>query len=339
MKKFLFMIALMMGVVSANAQIATQNSNALDNIGIGATIGLSTPLDGPMFPVNTFFGLKGTKDFTPYFGVQLEALATLGDNHFGDFKTAFKATEIGANAVFNVFNIFGGYKGTPRWFEMNTVTGLGWVHYTDVKTNFLAAKTGLDLVFNIGKQKAHSIVVTPAIFWNLTRNGGVKFNSGAAQFTLAASYIYHFKTSNGTHHFKTWDIGAMNDEINYLKGELDECQRKQPVVLERVVEVPGDGSTIVKFQNDFWLVTFETAKAELSTEAKFILNQIGNDAIVDVIGTASEDGTPEFNQRISEERAAKVADYLAKRGVRVNSWKGIGVDPLTGRAAVVKTLQ
>ena len=51
-------------------------------------------------------------------------------------------------------------------------------------------------------------------------------------------------------------------------------------------------------------------------------------------------GNPEFNQKISEERAAKVADYLTNQcGVKVNSWKGIGVDPLTGRAAVVKTLQ
>lgn len=336
MKKFLFMIALFMGVVSANAQIATQNSYALDNIGIGATIGLSTPLNGPMFPVNTFVGLKGTKDFTPYFGVQLEALATLGDNHFADLKTAFKATHIGANAVFNVFNIFGGYNGTPRWFELNTVTGLGWLHYADVKTDYLDAKTGLDLVFNIGKKKAHSIVVTPAIYWNLTQRGGIKFNSDEAQFTIAASYVYHFKTSNGTHHFKTWDIGALNDEINYLRGALDECQRKEPVVVEKIV----DNTTIIKTANDFWLVSFETAKSELSTEAKYILNQIGNDAIVDVIGTASEDGTPEFNQKISEERAAKVADYLTNQcGVKVNSWKGIGVDPLTGRAAVVKTLQ
>jgi len=337
MKKFLFMIALMVGVVSADAQIATQNSNALDNIGIGATFGVATPLNGPMFPINTIIGIKGTKDFTPYFGVQLEADAVLDDNHFGDIKTAFTATNIGANAVFNIFNIFGGYPGKPRIFEMNTVTGLGWLHHCSPTRNFLDAKTGLDLVFNIGKKKAHSIVLTPAIYWNLTGtgNGNIKFNSDRAQFTIAASYIYHFKTSNGTHHFKTWDIGAMNDEINYLKGQLDECQRKQPSVVERVVE----NTTVVTTSNDFWLVTFETAKADLSTEAKYILNQIGNDAIVDVVGTASEDGTAEFNQKISEERAAKVADYLTNRGVKVNSWKGVGVNPLTGRAAVVKTLQ
>lgn len=341
MKKFILMFALMVSaVMGANAQVATENSNALDNIAIGGTIGLSTPLNGPMFPLNTFVGIEGTKDFTPFFGVQLEALTTMGDNHFGDFKTAFKATNIGLNAVFNAFNMFGGYKGTPRVFEMNTVTGLGWLHYSDAKTDYLDAKTGLDLVFNIGKKRAHSIVVTPAIYWNLTRNGNIKFNSDAAQFAIAATYRYHFKNSNGTHSFRTWDIGAMNDEINYLKGALDECHGKQPVVVERIVEVQGDNTAIIKTANDFWLVSFETAKSELSTEAKYILNQIGNDAIVDVVGTASEDGTAEFNQKISEERAAKVADYLTNvRGVKVNSWKGIGVNPLTGRAAVVKTLQ
>jgi hypothetical protein len=341
MKKFLFMIALMVGVVSADAQIATQNSNALDNIGIGATFGVATPLNGPMFPINTFIGIKGTKDFTPYFGVQLEADAVLGDNHFGDIKTAFTATNIGANAVFNIFNIFGGYPGKPRIFEMNTVTGLGWLHYCSPNRNFLDAKTGLDLAFNIGKKRAHTIVVTPAIYWNLTGtgNGNIKFNSDRVQFTIAASYIYHFKTSNGTHSFKTYDIGAMISEIDRLNGALSECESRQPQVVERVVEIPGDNTTIIKTANDFWLVTFETAKADLSTEAKYILNQIGNDAIVDVVGTASEDGTAEFNQKISEERAAKVADYLTNRGVKVNSWKGVGVNPLTGRAAVVKTLQ
>lgn len=336
MKKFILMFALMVSaVMGANAQIATENSNALDNIAIGGTVGLSTPLNGPMFPVNTFVGVQGTKDFTPFFGVQLEALATMGDNHFADLKTAFKATNIGLNAVFNVFNVFGGYKGTPRTFELNTVTGLGWLHYADVSRNFLDAKTGLDLVFNIGKKKAHSIVVTPAIYWNLTHAGSIHFNSDEAQFAVAASYRYHFKNSNGTHSFKTWDIGAMNDEINYLRGALDECQRTQPVIVEKKTNTVINNTVTVT--NGEWTVEFEQGKSELSEAAKGILDSIGQDIIVDVIGTASPEGTPEFNQMISEKRAAVVADYLTQRGVRVNSWKGIGVQ--LNRLAIVKTLQ
>ena len=79
------MFALMMGIVSANAQIATQNSYTLDNVSFGVTGGLTTPLDfDSMFPLNTNVGLKVQKDFTPVFGVQAEGLFFLNDNHFAD---------------------------------------------------------------------------------------------------------------------------------------------------------------------------------------------------------------------------------------------------------------
>lgn len=340
MKKLILMLALFSAVLSANAQIATQNSNALDNISVGVTAGVSTPLDfNSVFPLNTNVGLKLQKDFTPAFGVQLEGLAVLNDNHFTDLKTAVKATNVGANALFNLSNIFLGYKGRPRAFEVSTVTGIGWLHTWNTSANYLSAKTGLDLAFNLGKKKATSIVLTPAVYWNLNRIGHIHFDKNNAQLALNLSLIYHFKTSNGTHSFKTYDVGAMIAEIDRLNGALAECESREPKVIEKIVEVPVDKPVVVKSINDVWFVTFATGSSTLSTEAKYILNQIGNDIIVDVIGTASPDGSAAFNQRLSEMRAAKVKDYLEKRGVKVNSAEGRGVNPETGRAAIVKTLQ
>ena len=63
MRKFILTMALILGIgVSANAQkIATENSNAFDNIGIGLTGGVSTPLDfNSIFPVNPNVGLMIT---------------------------------------------------------------------------------------------------------------------------------------------------------------------------------------------------------------------------------------------------------------------------------------
>lgn len=340
MKKLILMLALFSAVLGANAQIATQNSNALDNISVGVTAGVSTPLDfNSVFPLNTNVGLKLQKDFTPAFGVQLEGLAVLNDNHFTDLKTAVKATNVGANALFNLSNIFLGYKGTPRAFEVSTVTGIGWLHTWNTSANYLSAKTGLDLAFNLGKKKATSIVLTPAVYWNLNKIGHIHFDKNNAQLALNLSLIYHFKTSNGTHSFKTYDVGAMIAEIDRLNGALAECESREPKVIEKVVEVPVTNTVVVKDVNDVWFVTFATGSSTLSTEAKYILNQIGNDIIVDVIGTASPDGSAAFNQRLSEMRAAKVKDYLEKRGVKVNSAEGRGVNPETGRAAIVKTLQ
>lgn len=337
MKKILLMLALFSAVVTANAQIATENSNAFDNVGVGVTAGVSTPLDfNSVFPLNTNVGLKITKDITPVIGFQIEGLAVLNDNHFSDLKTAVKATNVGLNGALNLSNFFWGYKGTPRVFEVSTVAGLGWLHTWNTSENSLTAKTGLDLAFNLGKNKAHSFVLTPAVYWNLHKIDAIQFNKKGAQLALNLSYIYHFKTSNGTHHFKTYDVGAMNNEINYLHGKLDECEKREPKLVERIVE-----KKVAVPTNTEWFVQFAQKSAELTAEAKATLDKIGEDLVVDVIGTSSPEGDAEFNQRLSEKRAAVVADYLTKRGVKVNSWagKGVQIGLATNRLAIVTVAQ
>lgn len=337
MKKIFLMLALFSAVVTANAQNATENSNAFDNVGVGVTAGVSTPLDfNSVSPLNTNVGLKITKDITPVIGFQIEGLAVLNDNHFSDLKTAVKATNVGLNGALNLSNFFWGYKGTPRVFEVSTVAGLGWLHTWNTSENSLTAKTGLDLAFNIGKNKAHSLVLTPAVYWNLHKIDAIQFNKKGAQLALNLSYIYHFKTSNGTHHFKTYDVGAMNNEINYLHGKLDECEKREPKLVERIVE-----KKVAVPTNTEWFVQFAQKSAELTAEAKATLDKIGENLVVDVIGTSSPEGDAEFNQRLSEKRAAVVADYLTKRGVKVNSWagKGVQIGLATNRLAIVTVAQ
>ena len=337
MKKILLMLALFSAVVTANAQIATENSNAFDNVGVGVTAGVSTPLDfNSVFPLNTNVGLKITKDITPVIGFQIEGLVVLNDNHCSDLKTAVKATNVGLNGALNLSNFFWGYKGTPRAFEVSAVAGLGWLHAWNTSENSLTAKTGLDLAFNLGKKKVHSLVLTPAVYWNLHKIDAIQFNKKGAQLALNLSYIYHFKTSNGTHHFKTYDVGAMNNEINYLHGKLDECEKREPKLVERIVE-----KKVAVPTNTEWFVQFAQKSAELTAEAKATLDKIGENLVVDVIGTSSPEGDAEFNQRLSEKRAAVVADYLTKRGVKVNSWAGKGVPNglATNRLAIVTVAQ
>ena len=337
MKKIFLMLALFSAVVTANAQIATENSNAFDNVGAGITAGVSTPLDfNSVFPLNTNVGLKITKDITPVIGFQIEGLAVLNDNHFSDLKTAVKATNVGLNGALNLSNFFWGYKGTPRVFEVSTIAGLGWLHAWNTSENSLTAKTGLDFAFNLGKKKAHSLVLTPAVYWNLHKIDAIQFNKKGAQLALNLSYIYHFKTSNGTHHFKTYDVGAMISEIDRLNGALSECEKREPKLIERIVE-----KKVAVPTNTEWFVQFAQKSVELTAEAKATLDKIGEDLVVDVIGTSSPEGDAEFNQRLSEKRAAVVADYLTKRGVKVNSWvgKGVQIGLATNRLAIVTVAQ
>jgi len=345
MKKFILtlVIAFMM-IFTANAQIATEKSNALDNINIGVTAGVSTPLDfNSIFPLNTNVGVKIGKNFTPVFGIQAEGIAFLNDNHFSDINTTVKATNVGGNLVFNLSNIFGGYNGTPRVFEISTVTGMGWMHSWNTSNNFLTAKTGLDLTFNIGKKKAHSIVITPAVYWNLNKFGDIKFDKRGSQLAVNISYIYHFKTSNGTHHFKTYDVGAMSDEIGRLNGALTECESREPQVIEKIVtaETPDMQQTDAVDNVTDTYVFFAFDSAELDNRAKEELNKLGENGIYDIVAFASNEGGTEYNIALSQRRADAVKAYLENRGCKINSavGKGVAFGLTTGRVAVVTPMR
>ena len=41
----------------------------------------------------------------------------------------------------------------------------------------------------------------------------VVFNKDNAQLSLSAGIVYKFMTSNGTHNFKVWNVGAVNGEL------------------------------------------------------------------------------------------------------------------------------
>lgn len=341
MKKIVLMLTLLLStIVSANAQIATQNSNALDNISVGVTVGAYTPLDfNSIFPLNTTLGLRVQKDFSPKFGLQAEGTAILNDNHFSDLSTTVKATNVGLNSVFNLSNIIWGYKGTPRTFEVSAIGGLGWLHSWNTSDNYLTAKTGLDLALNLGKTKASSIVITPAVYWNLSGSDKIQFCKEHAQLSLSVSYVYHFKNSNGTHSFKTYDIGAMNQTIAELQAEskakdavIKDLENREPKVVEKVE---------TKLANGKWYVLFAQNSAELDSNAKTTLDTVGDNLIVDIIGMASVEGDKAYNQELSQKRADAVASYLTNRGVKVKSQKGIGTafGPVSNRIAIVKVAE
>jgi outer membrane protein OmpA-like peptidoglycan-associated protein len=134
----------------------------------------------------------------------------------------------------------------------------------------------------------------------------------------------------------------MIGEIDRLNGALSECESREPKVIEKIVEAPvtnAETATVVTDNGEKWVVSFANASASLTDEAKFVLNSVGEDAIVDIVATASPSGTKAFNQKLSEKRAKAVANYLTNRGVKVNSAIGKGVDATAGKTAVVTTVQ
>ena len=374
MKKFILTLAIvLMAAVSASAQVATENAKIFFFFFFGIEAGVATPLNfNSVFPVNPTVGVKIGKELTPVFGLEIEGLAVFGDNFYrygvngsiptegafnvhknGSVNTFVKATNVGLNGVINWSNLLFGYKGTPRFFEVKSNTGIGWLHYFGTyapkfeiggyvpagRKNVLTAKTAVDFAFNLGAKKAHTITVSPGIYWGLNAVDNIKFNKNYAQFALMVGYTYHFKTSNGTHHFKTYDVGAMIDEINRLNDELAKKPTEVEVVKYVDREVPATNAVEEK-ATGFGVnetVYFAFNSAELDARAKETLDKLGQNGIYVVDGYASSEGSTAYNLKLSQRRADAVKAYLESRGARVDSATGHGVQfgTTTGRVVIV----
>ena len=311
------------------AQTAYEKSKVLDNVSISVVGGATTPLDfNSVCPLNGVAGLKIQKDFTPVVGLNVEGLASFGDNHFGNAKTVVKCINTSVNGVLNLSNLLCDYKGSPRKFEVSTEVGLGWLHSWTGHTNALTSKTGLVASFNLSD--AHSIIVNPTVYWNLSKDGPIQFNKNNAQLGLLVGYTYHFITSNGTHSFKAYNIGAMNKEINNLRAELAK-KPTEVVVTKEVVKTEVVTNTLGNV-----VVFFAQNSAELTGTAMAELAKIPSGSKVSIIGAASPEGTTEYNQKLSEKRAENVANYLKSNDVVVENCVGVGVtDNTSGRIATI----
>lgn len=348
MKKIFLMMIMAMSVIVMNAQTAVQSSTTFDNVYTGVEGGIATPLSlDNVFPLNPTATLRIGKQFTPVWGAEVEGTAWFGSHmadatHFdGVSHNGVRGSYIGVNGTVNITNLFWGYKGTPRLFEVSTVLGTGWLHtYTpntiDKPNNGLGVKTGIDLAFNLGKTKAHTVSLRPAVLWNVTHahTMPLTFCKKSAQLYLGIGYTYHFKTSNGTHHFKTYDIAEYEAIIASLNEEL--AKKPKEVIVEKIVtkEVPVTERTTVVIDNTEHVVFFAQNSDVLTTASQSILNNVTG--TVKVSAFASPEGGEAYNKELSQRRANVVAEYLRNRGVTVTEAIGYGVvDNSSNRVAIV----
>ena len=355
MKKFLIALSVLaMGITSAQAQIAYEKAKPFDNVYLGIEGGVMGPMNFKHFtPLNAAAGLKLGKQFSPVYGANLEGLAFFGDNRwqtgslgFSNSHTVVRAINLGLNGTLNFTNLFCEYNPDRR-FEVGAEAGIGyWITYGDkhiIQTSNtgddteLTAKTGLTFAYTLGEKRAWQLYVEPAVLWNLTHGPGdaIQFGKQAAQLGLFVGLNYKFKTSNGTHNFKVWNVGELNDEINSLRDQLNAKPKEvvKEVIKEVVKEVPAQQTLCI---DNLVFVTFAQGKYNLTNEAKKALDDVKEGRHVQIVGTASPEGPKDLNQRLSQNRADVVAKYLQSRGVIVDEAKGAGVQGVTSnRLAVV----
>ena len=321
-------------------------------------------------------GIRIGRYFTPVFGLAIEGNAYFSNKPWGSTGTVVRATNASLLGTVNLSNWFGGYKGEPRTFEVSALYGLGWMHVfsnnqlfkaaTSENRNRMTSKAALDFAFNfgsakqfqfyvepsinfafLGKSHSHNVAVTPAglTYPEYNVNYGYKATAQAGQpayninnsfVQLNAGLVYKFANSNGTHNF-TIVTPRDQAEIDALNAQINELRNRKPEVItkEVVKEVPS-----VKVKelsvSDLVFVTFAQGKSNLTREAKAALNNVKEGSHVQVVGTASPEGSKEINDRLSQARADVVANYLKSRGVNIDDATGKGVQGVTSnRLAVV----
>ncbi len=373
MKKLVLMLAAASMAASVSAQTVAE-SKAFDNVYVGINGGVATKTTGHKWlsDLDPNAGIRVGRYFTPVFGLAVEGNAYFSNKPWHSTGTAVRATNVSLLGTVNLSNLFGGYKGEPRAFEVSALYGLGWAHvFTNNKTtkeltsgqrNRMTSKAALDFAYNFGSQKQWQVYVEPSInfaflgkdrskvltaagivnydvnynYKAVAQDGQPAYNINNSFVQLNAGVVYKFKNSNGTHNF-TIVVPRDQAEIDALNAQINELRNRKPEVItkEVVKEVPA--VKVKEFTvSDLVFVTFAQGKSVLTKEAKAALDNIKEGVHVQVVGTASPEGSKEINDRISQARADVVANYLKGRGVNVDEATGKGVQGTTSnRLAVV----
>ena len=342
MKKFIAVTVACLTCSGIYAQRAYEGANLGDNWSIGIHAGVTTPLTHSAFFPNmrATWGLGIGKQLTPFFGMGVEAMTSINTTAS---KTAFDNTNVSLLTSVNLSNLFAGYWGTPRLFEIETVAGLGWLHYAqngDGDRNSISSKLGLNFNFNLGEAKAWTIGIKPALVYDLNACGerNVGFNANRAAWEITAGLKYHFRCSNGKHHIsfaKLYDqaeVDALNGQINNLRQtnvdqeakltaanqrnaeleqQLADCKNQGPVIVtDTITSHKKTLESVVTFrQGGVSVVASQTPNVERI--ATYLKNH--EKATVSIKGYSSPEGKVEVNARIAQQRADAVKSLLVKR--------------------------
>lgn len=314
-----------------------------------------TPVFGLAVEGNAYFSNKpwgSTGTVVRATNVSLLGTVNLS-NWFGGYQGEPRTFEVSA-----LYGLGWGHVFTNNKDVKNSTSG---------QRNRMTSKAALDFAFNFGSEKQWQVYVEPSINFaflgqstkktarikntvppttelvDYTTDYGYKAGSNAGQpayninnsfVQLNAGVVYKFKNSNGTHNF-TIVTPRDQAEIDALNAQINELRNRKPEVItkEVVKEVPAVKEFTV---SDLVFVTFAQGKYALTNDAKSALNNIKEGSHVQVVGTASPEGSKEINDRLSQARADVVANYLKARGVNVDEATGKGVQGTTSnRLAVV----
>lgn len=321
MKKILSCLILFLcAVFTMSAQTVTKPS-FVDNTYIGVTVGADAQVHDWDFN-GTTAGLRVGKMVTPHFGIEV-----VGQARFNDFYNHINSHRVGLNALGNLNGLF--FDGKRDVVEFSPYIGIGWQrNYTGNKhfapnTNDMYTAMGVYIDFNVSDKIF--LTVAPQIAYVLT-GPKLQYNINRADIgvTIGAAYRFgnYFKLCDKRYTQAEWD--ELNGRVNQLLADNEALAKRNPKIRIDTIEVIKEVKSVI-FAN----IGFEYNSAEiLSTNLlniQSIANYINsNDNHYTIYGYASVEGSKEFNDKLSQQRADAVRDALIQAGVPSNRLTTVG---------------
>ena len=353
MKKLVLLSAFAFAVLGMNAQTSVlEGAGFWDNWFMGYRSGATMKMSGAPFikSARLAMGLSIGKQWTPILGTEIQGLGYINTTKS---KTMIDASEVSLITNMNLMNLFGGYEGMPRAFEIETATGLGWLHHYAKgadDTNDMSARVGLNLNFNLGESKAWTFSLRPAVVYNLTGNfpqEKLVFDKDRSRFEMLMGFTYHFANSDGQRHFamvSTVDplaMAAMNEEINVLRETV---AAQEAAIAASALEIADLQSSLNDCQDAANNTSASAPTSILEAIVSFAFNQAviqhsqmptieriatylkdnpGVNAVIN--GYASPEGTEDYNMKLSQRRAEAMKEVLVdKYGIEASRIEAIG---------------
>ncbi|MDO4228326.1 MAG: OmpA family protein [Capnocytophaga sp.] len=345
MKKII-LSAIMVGfAITATAQEkGLSYGKFFDNWQAGVNVGGYVPTKGYdlIRDVRLNFGAELSKQISPVFRLGFDANAYLNGNWEGRNPLVIENTNVALIGAFNLNNLFVGYLGEPRKFEVEAFAGPGWLHsyeQGDNDFNAMTAKFGANFLYNFGANKQWGVKLTPAILYlidNPTAHSANSLDINESLTQVNVGIIYRFKGSNGAHHFTTIEpkdqaeLDALNNNINGLRSQIEskneqlrgseqriaqlekdlETARNQKPVVQTVTQTNKTLESVVTF--GLGKTTIDASQLPNVERIATYLKKYPNSRVV-IKGYASPEGNEEKNIQLANNRAQAVKDVLVKR--------------------------
>lgn len=284
------------------------------------------------------------KWFTPGIGLRTKINGIWGktvlDNETSKSNKYWTANE---QVLFNLSNLICGYNEKRIW-NLIPFAGGGITRNMSYNTYAMQLGVGVLNTFRVSPKLA----VNLELGWDCLEgdadgidktNGNRGWDSHDNRLYAEIGLTYNLGKATWS---RTPDVDAINAqhqaEVDALNAQVNELRNRKPEVVEKIVEkrveVPAAHHDVCV--SDLVFVAFAQGKANLTKEDMKALDAIKKGAHVQIVGTASPEGSKAINDRLSQARADVVAKYLKGRGVIVDEATGKGVQGVTSnRLAIV----